>query len=161
MAKPERFDREGIYIWRDAGGVWNISSITGQALQVTVDLSAEAEIQPVGERAAAIKKSSPGKARVDEIQTPGNRSAPFRFRASGSYVDFGFLINGKCEPEHLYLGRQSWNPQSASFRIENRPLDVSGGSQEQTAATGGLAGELIVPDTPTSSGGGGGGPPPK
>ena len=161
MAIPERFDQEGVYVWRNAEGVWNIRVVSSQAIHVTVDISAEGDIQAVGERATAIRMSAHGKARIDETEAVGEKSDVFQFSVNGSHVDFNFAINGKTDTQHLYLGRQSWNPQSASFRIENRPLAIPAGSDGQFRTTTNGAEKLNSPGAPASSGGGGGGAPPK
>ena len=161
MAIPERFDQEGVYVWRNAEGIWNIRVVSSQAIHVTVDISTDGEIQAVGERATAIKMSARGKARIDETEAVSEKSDAFQFSVNTSHLDFNFAINGKSDVQHLYLGRQSWNPQSASFRIENRPLTIPAGGDGQSRTTANGTEKLNSLGAPASSGGGGGGAPPK
>ena len=135
MIEPERYDEEGICIWRDPEGVWNIRPVSRKGFSITADISAEIGIEAFGDQAAAIKASAPSKIHIAQPPLKGT-STVYQFKATGAYIDLDLLIDGKREPGHIYLGRQSWNPHSIPFRLENRPLVVEQERPGQAVTTG-------------------------
>lgn len=52
-----------------------------------------------------------------------------QFKVTGNFVEFDFLIDGRQNPEKIYLGSSGVCPAYIPFRLENRPVvPISQGS---------------------------------
>jgi len=168
MTKPERLEKDGIYIWRDAFGVWNIAPVSSRGLRLHADISTDGRVEALGEQAAVFGGGASGKTSFDLSVESGAVAGALQFRATGGYVDFDFLIDGKREASQVYLGIDSLNPKTVGFRLENRGLLRTGadpgsslrveplvyGAQRTDASLGSQ--EHSPPQSQPTGGGGGG-----
>ena len=174
LIQPRRFDREGVYIWRDAEGVWQIRTVSDQKLTVTGRLETEKSIAPQANGAPAtaeitVDSSKPHAATLAVADAPTTKAATVQFKAEGAYMDFSLQIDGKADPSRIYLGSRGINPQAIPFRLENRPIEVPkpsgkvGAAPPQPAAQAPNTAVEASPDgkpqasSPGGSGGGSGG----
>lgn len=171
LIEPRRFDREGVYIWRDAEGVWQIQAVSDQKLTLTGRLETEQSIAPQagGVHAAAgisVDSSKPNAATLAVADAQTSKAATVQFKAEGAYIDLSLQIDGKADPSRIYLGSRGINPQAIPFRLENRPIEVPkpsgkvGAESPQPAAQAAKAAVKAGPDgkpQASSPGGGSGG----
>jgi len=122
LIRPRRFDREGVYIWRDAEGIWTIQYVFDKPLLLTGEVSAEVAIEIHGNEAEGMSLLGKTKAVIDGSRPFEAATASFRFAIVGDYVDFDLLVDGKKDPGLVHLGTRGANPQTIPFRLENRPL---------------------------------------
>jgi hypothetical protein len=131
LAQPRRFDREGIYIWRDSEGIWKIKTISDTELTVTGRIESDKTIslQPINIITVpriVLEKSIPNLDNVAIIaakEIPVDKATPIQFKAEGAYVDFDLQINGKSDLSRIYLGSRGLNPAISPFRLGNRPVE--------------------------------------
>lgn len=124
LTMPRNFDREGVYVWRDSVGVWNIRCISRNQLSLTGKVVASGGIQPVDPKDDVLKLSKSGMVLINQSVAPGETPRPLEFKATGNYVDFNLLIDGKNDPNRIYLGSRGFRPQFVPFRLENRLVVV-------------------------------------
>lgn len=129
LTRPSRFDREGVYIWRDAEGIWQIQAVSNAELAVTGRLIAEKAIVPEPNNGAAapgivIEGSNPSIAVVAVTGVFTDKATPVQFKAEGAYVNFDLQTDGKSDLSRIFLGSRGLNPAAIPFRLENRPVEI-------------------------------------
>ncbi len=129
MIQPCRFDREGIYIWRDVEGVWQLQAVSQRGITVTGRLQAAQALVP--ERVQNSAQGGlvrdclePGIATVSIASTGEDKPPPIRFKAQGEFIEFDLKIEGEVDPGRIYIGVRGSSPAAVPFRIVNRPVDV-------------------------------------
>jgi len=139
LIRPRRFDRKGVYIWRDADGVWQLQTVSDSELAVTGRLEAEKAIIPettqgIAVPGIALNGLKPGIAKAATIAVKGtvpDKATPVQFRVDGAFVNLDIQVDGKSDPSRIYLGWRGVNPATVPFQVDNRPMEV----QESTAPT--------------------------
>jgi hypothetical protein len=118
LVKPKRFDREGVYVWRDAEGVWNIQLISKGELTLNGNISTSGRIETVPQDDGRLIVEDFSKALINQESLSNENWPPIQFRVYGSYIDFTLFINGKQDPTQIYLGAEGRKPGYIPFRLE-------------------------------------------
>lgn len=122
LTMPRSFDREGFYIWRDIEGIWNIRCISTNRLNLTGEIVASDGILAVDPKDDALKASNYCEITINLSSEPSETLQTLQFKAKGSYVDFSLFIDGKNDPNHIYIGSCAFRPKFVHFRLENHPV---------------------------------------
>lgn len=130
IVQPRRLVRDGIYIWRDAEGVWNLQRVSRSEISISGAIIAESEIQTVSRSTWAdngIALAVTGGETTATISLPAafeSDESALRFKVTGAYVEFDLRVHGRADPSRIHIGSRGMNPAAVPFRLENRPIEV-------------------------------------
>jgi hypothetical protein len=146
LSKPEFFFIDGLYIWREPNGIWNLHLISQYPTSLIGEIRANgfgclvSEGGEISSFSDMLTISSAGKVNV----------ADFRFLATGDSVEFDVTINDEKNTHMVFLGINSIVPASIPFILENRPII----SLSTNLGTRGQTGLDKNPDSENPSNGG-------
>ncbi len=154
LVEPLRFDREGVYVWRNVEGIWNIRLVSDDEFLLSGNISTSGNLEFITENNEFFLLESSSEALIKQKSIPGKDMNPAQFKVTGPNVDFDISIDGKQDSSLIYLGIKGRNPKHIPFRLENRPIVAT------ISNTVSRAKSTINADgtssTATSGGGGGG-----
>jgi hypothetical protein len=131
LTEPRQFDNEGVYIWRDAQGVWNVRRVSPKPLSLSGAVRTSVSLVTTGTQANALQVSGRNTGVIDQSGVPLKDAPPLQFKVMGDYVDFDLLANGRRDPSRIRLGPRGMTPDAIPFRLENRPLVSPGRAAEE------------------------------
>ena len=128
MAAPEKFPKDGVYIWCDPDGLWTmfwkgkqsftVNAIVSAGKPITVTAAVKATASTVGVN--QLKIASTSKARVGIVQ----------FTSASDSVQFNILINGQYNPNRVYIGSRLSCPTQFPLKLSTRRTFTQEGTLE-------------------------------
>lgn len=122
LTRPKKIDRDGIYIWRDPVGIWNIRAFGDVSLNITGTISGVGSFEQKCNIGNGMHFDSEEKNTAKILGSSVSQTSGVQFKANGVHVIFDFLIDGQHNPAQIYLGANGKNPESIPFILENRPI---------------------------------------
>lgn len=124
LIEPRHFDHDGVYIWRDPKGIWNILCSSRKPMVLSGIISGTRDFERISKSGDGVEVLQKDDDTLTISILTGLTFGTVHFKATGSYVDFDLLLNGKHDMTHIYLGVHCKNPEYIPFRIENRPITI-------------------------------------
>lgn len=125
LLKRYDFTQEGIHIWRDSYGTWNLQYRGNHETDIIVMIwgcQIHEDIAVIGNNPKFTHKGSD--TLLISIQS-NVLSCQIQFRAVGLDIDFDVVNNGQRNPNCIHLGAWLTHPIYVPFRIENRPISLN------------------------------------
>lgn len=120
MAAPEKFPKGGVYIWCDPDGLWTMFWRGRGKLTVTVSLTAEKPITVKSAVKAEVTGSRAGSKQVVISSDANSRVGVVQFNSADDSVQFDILVNGKADPNRVYIGSRINNPKQFPMKLNTR-----------------------------------------
>ena len=124
VGRPEAFEHEGIYIWRNQEGIWTVWAKIHPSTDFTGTINSPKPLK--------IMKTDPLLAVTAKngleiiIQTTDfSGSKAIQFKDTGSHLVFDLFVDGLRIPERIFLGDGGINPVLVPFRLGRRPVITS------------------------------------
>jgi hypothetical protein len=161
MAAPERFPKDGVYIWCDPDGLWTMfwkgrekftvhASVTA-AKPVIAKIAVKAQIKSLEVQSNSLEISS----------APNSRVGITQFASVDDSVQFNILVNGKADPNRVYIGSRLNSPKQFPLELAvRRTLSrkrIPGTGLARRQESVGPTKETPTPVAPSHGSGGGGG----
>jgi hypothetical protein len=159
LIEPRLFEKEGLYLWRDVEGIWQLRVVSERPLSVLGIVKSVGRLEMV-DKSMQLARFEVQEANVLRFEglVIGPRKENdhlLQFKVIGDFVEFDFLIDGQQNPENIYLGAGSVPPAHIPFRLENRPVvPPSQGSGRVRQPSGQVSDSQASSGRPNGSGGG-------
>ena len=169
MAAPERFPKDGVYLWCDPDGLWTMFWRGREKFTVNATVTVG---KPITVKASVKATTSKGGGNQLKItSTSKARAGIVQFASAGDSVQLNILINGKVDPSRVYVGSRLSNPKQFPLKLNTRRThsnkEIRGAkstrNQKSTGAFGPEGDSTLrskktpMPAAPSGGGGGHGG----
>jgi len=149
ICKPRAFERDGLYLWRDATGTWFLHVAGSEERTVTGSIAVGGSLSVIDTAAGALVGKENGKA---ALRWHGQAGSAGTFRASSSDIHLSIRINGRAEPARVFVGRRMRSPNSADFMLQAASLSPSPAERKERNTQEHFAEKEMAAGTPPPSG---------
>ena len=160
MAVPEKFPKDGVYIWCDPDGVWTMFWKSRRQLDVKATITAA---KPVIVQNAVRAKTKSIENQPNNLEISSNTNSRIgiaQFASVDDSVQFDILVNGKADPNSVYIGSLLNNPTQFPLKLNTRRLSHKASLGTKIVKSGKSQGadglKAAVTAAPHGSGGRGG-----
>ena len=120
MAVPEKFPKDGVYIWCDPDGLWTIFWKTRQKQTVKATVTTG---KPVGIKSAVKSKTKKLGTQSNSLEIysdPNSGIGIVQFSSTDDSIQCDILFNGKADPNHVYIGSRLDKPKQCPLKLYAR-----------------------------------------
>ncbi|MCK5615152.1 hypothetical protein KAR91_75510 [Candidatus Pacearchaeota archaeon] len=122
LAVPEKFPKDGVYIWCDPDGLWTMFWKAKQNLAIEVTITT---IKPVIIKNTVRSKTKKLETQPNSLEIssdPNSHIGIAQFASVDDSIQFNILINGKSEPNSIFVGSLLNNPTQFPLKLNTRQL---------------------------------------
>lgn len=157
MAAPRKFPKDGIYIWCDPDGLWTMFWKSRRQLDVKATITAA---KPVMVKIAVRAKTKSIENQPNNLEISSNTNSRIgiaQFASVDDSVQFDILVNGKADPNSVYIGSLLNNPTQFPLKLNTRRLSHKASLGTKIVKSGKSQGAAGLKATVTAAPHGGGG----
>lgn len=122
LACPTTFLKDGVYIWCDPDSLWTIFWKGREKFTVSATITAA---KPVLLKSAVKVKTRSPKTQPNKLEltnVPNSRIGILQFTSTEDYVEFDILLDGKSDPNRIYVGSYLDNPKQFPLKLVTRRM---------------------------------------
>ena len=120
LAVPERFPKDGVYIWCDPDGLWTMFWKAKQNLAVEATITATKPVIVKNTVRSKTKKLETQPNSLEIYSDPNSHIGIAQFVSTEDPIQFNILINGKSEPNSIFVGSLLNNPTQFPLNLNTR-----------------------------------------
>ncbi len=130
MAVPEKFPKDGVYLWCDPDGLWTMFWKGKQKLAIYATITTAKPLIVKNAVKSKTKKLETHPNSLEISSYPNSRIGIVQFASLDDSVQFNILINGKSDPNSIFVGSLLNNPTQFPLKLNTRWLshDVATGT---------------------------------
>lgn len=132
MAVPERFTKDGVYLWCDPDGLWTMFWRGREKFTVNATVTIGKPITVKASVKATTLQEAGNKLKI--TSTSKSRAGIVQFASAGDSIQLNMLINGRVDPNHVYVGSRLSNPKQFPLMLNTRRTHFSKEIQEVKSA---------------------------
>lgn len=120
MAVPEKFPKDGVYIWCDPDGLWTIFWKTRQQQTVKATVTTGNPVRIKSAVKSKIKKLGTQSNSLEICSDPNSGIGIVQFNSTDDSVQCSILFNGNADPNHVYIGSRLDKPKQFPLKLDTR-----------------------------------------
>lgn len=120
MAVPEKFPKDGVYIWCDPDGLWTIFWKTRQKQTVKATVTTGKPVRIKSAVKSKIKKLGTQSNSLEIYSDPNSGIGIVQFSSTDDSIQCDILFNGSADPNHVYIGSRLDKPKQFPLKLDTR-----------------------------------------